>query len=342
MASGKSLLIVLIGLSLTGCVLKKQENVQLSDLNFFLKTDSKIDSVFIANITQDKLYKFLPYSDTIQIDSDNPINDLYEINFYGDEKFRMNRIWLSGENVIIRGYVNDELQLEIDTVIGTDLYYKSLAYNTKLKELKKQDGARLNDFQLESFKDNISNPFSIDIANDYFFRNISNKEALSKLYELLVQQDSTISMHLWNPIKRVEKVLFETRIDLSPFQFYNTEGELTSLSLEAGKKYLLDFWFVGCAPCVQDHKVMAEKMPLLKKHGIEVVGISIDNRQSMWLEYLQSKNYDWFNVREIDDQEKKATKSMLIYSFPTYILVDSDGNVLHRSFSISEVLKYIG
>lgn len=73
------------------------------------------------------------------------------------------------------------------------MYYKSLAYNTKLKELKKQDGARLNDFQLESFKDNISTPFSIDIANDYFFRNIGNKEALSKLYELLAQQDSTIS-----------------------------------------------------------------------------------------------------------------------------------------------------
>lgn len=343
MISKKWLFILLVVFLFSGsCSTDKHEEVELSDLNLFLRTDSRIDSVFISNITQDKLYKFLPYDDTIQIASNNPINDLYNINFYAGEKFRMNQTWLSGQNIVIHGFVNDKLQLEIDTVIGSSLYYKSLTYRDKQKDLAKlSDTSLLDSFQLQSFEENMTNPFSIEIANNYFMRNVSNNEALHKLYELQIKQDSTIMGHLLNPIKRIEKILFESHVDLSKFQFYTKGGELISLDFNEGDKYLLDFWFVGCAPCVQDHKLMKEQLAFLKKHQVEIIGISIDRDQTEWVDYLKSKNYNWNNVREVDDCEKRASKSMFIGVFPTYILIDKNGKVLYRTFSFSEVMKYL-
>jgi hypothetical protein len=260
MISQKWRFILFVVLLFSGsCLTNKREEVELSDLNLFLRTNSEIDSVFISNITQDKLFQFLPYADTIRIDSNTPINDLYNINFYAGGELTMNRLWLSGEKIIIQGYVNDKLQLKIDTVIGSDLYYKSVEYNSKQKELAKLNNVvLLDDFQLKSFEENMANPLSIEIANNYFMRNVSNNEALYRLYELQTKQDSAIIGHLLNPIRRIEKILFESHVDLSGFQFYTKEGELISLNLNEGDKYLLDFWFVGCAPCVQDHKLVKE------------------------------------------------------------------------------------
>ncbi|MBX2970449.1 MAG: TlpA family protein disulfide reductase [Cyclobacteriaceae bacterium] len=343
MASKKWLFIILVAFLFAGsCSSNRVEDVELTDLNLFLRTDSEIDSVFISNITQDKLYQFLPYADTIRIASNNTINDLYNINFYAGGELTMNRLWLSGEKIIIQGYVNDKLQLKIDTVIGSDLYYKSVEYNNKQKELTKLNNVLLlDDFQLKSFEENIANSFSIEIATNYFMRNVSNNEALYKLYELQTKQDSAIIGHLLNPIKRIERILFENKVDLSRFQFYTKGGELISLNLNEGDKYLLDFWFVGCAPCVQDHKLMKEQLAFLKKHHVEVIGISTDRDQAEWVNYLKSKNYSWCNVRDVDDYEKRASKSMFIDVFPTYILIDRQGKVLYRTFSFSEVMKYL-
>lgn len=339
-----SLIVLSVFAIIINCTSEKPERIELAALNLFLTTDADIDSVFVSNIAQDKLFKFLPYSDTILIDSDSTINDLYNIIFFSGGAHRMNQLWLNGKRIIIKGNVNNKLQMEIDTVIGSDLYYKSIDFRNEQKELTesaKQDAALLNSFLLKSFARNIDNPFSTEIANRYFTRNVSDKNALRKIYELQVKQDSEIANHFLNPYREIEKILLESKVDLSEFQFYNTKGELIKVDLTKDKKYIIDFWFVGCAPCVQDHKLMAKKMALLKKSNVEVVGISIDQNQEVWKNYLKTKKYNWTNVREINDSEKRASRDMLIGNFPTYLLIDQKGNVLYRTFSFTDILKHL-
>ena len=328
----------------SGCTSEKQNKTELADLNLFLETEAEIDSVFISNITQDKLFQFVRYTDTILVDSDKTINDLYNINFFSGDMRRMNQFWLNGKNLIIKGKVNNNLQLEIDTVIGSDLYYKAINFRKKYKELlqnNKEDTPVVNSFLLNSFKENNDNPFSIEIANNYFMRNVSDKENLRKIYELQINQDSTISNHLLNPYKKIEKILLESKVDLLQFHFYDTNDELTKLNLTKDKKYLIDFWFVGCAPCVQDHKIMLKEMDVLINNNVEIIGISTDQSQEVWKNYLLKNKYNWTNVREIDDYEKSAAKNMLISIFPTYILTDKNGNILYRTFSFTDIMKYL-
>lgn len=338
-------LIILTVLGITiSCTSEKQKKIELADINLFLETDAEIDSVFVSNIAQDKLFQFIPYSDTILVDSDDTINDLYNINFFSRDTRRMNQFWLNGKNIIIKGKVNDKLQLEIDTVIGSDLYYKSVNFRNKRKKLTengKQDTALINSFLLNSFEQNIDNPFSIEIANNYFMRNVSDTNELRKIYDLQVKQDLTIANHFLNPYSKIEKILLESKIDLSEFQFYNTKDKLIKIHLTKDKKHIIDFWFVGCAPCVQDHKLMAEQMDFLKNNNVEVIGISIDQNQEKWKNYLKTQKYNWTNVREINDYEKRASTNMLIGIFPTYMLIDKNGNVLYRTFSFTDILKHL-
>lgn len=331
-------MVLILITTIFGC---KQEKLELSDLNLYLETDLKIDSVFVANITQDREYQYMPYSDTLNITLNDSINDLYEISFHTKKGMIMNTLWLNGENVIIKGKITNKLKT--DTVIGSDLYYKSIDFRKKYKELneKKLDSATINDFLLNELKKNIDNPFSIEIADILFYRNMSNKNELKKVYDIQVNQEGAIKNHLINPFKKIEKTLTEDRVDLSKFQFYDIEKKITAIKPEKGKKILIDFWFIACAPCIKDHKLIINKLEWLESKNIELIGISIDRNHDEWKDFLKGKKYNWLNLREVDDYEKRLRTNMLISVFPTYLLVDSQGNILYRANSFIEVEKYL-
>ena len=332
---------LLITLIVFGCSPEQEKNVEFGDLNIFLKTDTNIDSVFVSNFGQDKLFQLLPYSDTLLINSKNPINDLYNIYFFSGGKRRMNQFWLNGKNVIIQGRVNGNLQLEIDTVIASDLYYKSVDFRKQYREFNnKKDSAIINSFLLKSFQQHIDDPFSLEIASTFLKKNISNKRELRKLYELQVKQDTSILNHILSPFREIEKILLEMKVDFSKFEVYDFNDKATKINLQKGKRYLIDFWFVGCPPCVEDHKLISGNLELLKSRNIEVVGISIDKDREKWQKYLVTNEYNWTNYREVDDPEKAASKDLLIGVFPTYLMIDEKGEIVNRDFSVKEVLSY--
>lgn len=319
----------------------KQRKIELSDLNLYLETDLEIDCVFVSNITQDREYQYIPYSDTLRINFNDSINDLYNISFITKERKIMNTLWLNGESLIVKGIITNKLK--IDTVIGSDLYYKSIDFRKKYKELdeKKSDSATINDFLLNELKKNVENPFSIEIADKLFYRNISKRNELKKVYDILVNQEDAIKNHLINPYRKIEKMLTDDKVDLSKFLFYDTEKKLTTIKPKKGKKILIDFWFIACAPCIKDHQLIVNKLEWIKSNNIELIGISIDKNHEEWKEYLKEKNYNWLNLRELNLPEKMLRTNMLISAFPTYLLIDSDGNILYRANSFNEIEKHL-
>lgn len=99
-------------------------------------------------------------------------------------------------------------------------------------------------------------------------------------------------------------------------------------------------WFINCPPCLKDHKLIATKQDFLKKHNVELIGISIDKDYSDWKNYLETNNYSWQNFREIDSL-KRITADMGIWSFPTYLHLDNEGNIKARFNSFSDFTNSI-
>jgi cytochrome oxidase Cu insertion factor (SCO1/SenC/PrrC family) len=325
----------------TGCNSQKQKTNELPDLNLYFKTDVVIDSVLVANFTQDREFQFIPYKNALHITFNDSINDYYFLKFFTRKGALMCPLWLNGENVIIKGKITDKIK--IDTVIGSTLYYKSIDFRKKYKELNdsKTDVVTINNFLLNELKQNISNPFSIEIARNLFSRNISNKNELKTVYSILSTQEDGIRNSLMNPIKEIQKILVDDKVALSNFSFYDLDGKISSLKPKKGNKILIDFWFVSCAPCIKEHKEIANKLDLLNRNNIDLVGISIDDDHEKWKNYLKEKKYNWLNLREVNEPENKLRTEMLISTFPTYLLLDGEGNVLYRTNSFEEMEKYL-
>jgi thiol-disulfide isomerase/thioredoxin len=312
-----------------------------ADVNFYLQTDRKIDSVLFANMTQDREFHFMPYSDTLNITLNDSINDLYFIKFFIGDDAVLYQMWLDGKNLVVKGKIENRFKL--DTVIGSELFYHALDFRKQYKAVLESGASvdSVNNFLFDQLSLDITSPFSIEIASQLYHKNINDKATLRKLFDLLQYQPEVIQKSLHSPYAAVEKVLTVSKVDWRDFQFYTTDGKLTTINTVKGKKYLLDLWFMECAPCLADHKIMMGKKELLAGKNVELIGISIDDYQDDWKNFLQHKNYFWKNLRENDDPEKKLRTKLLISLFPTYLLMDSEGNILQRSNSFTEIEKLL-
>lgn len=113
-----------------------------------------------------------------------------------------------------------------------------------------------------------------------------------------------------------------------------------------GKIVLVDFWFSGCKPCLEEMRFYPE---LIKRHkDLAIVSLSRDPpgrtkellelKTSPW-DFLPDSNSTWvfYNVGE------EVIKASNVQEYPTYFLIDKEGNVVSSPRSgLFTVERYLG
>lgn len=157
---------------------------------------------------------------------------------------------------------------------------------------------------------------------------------------------------LWNCKKQVQKVNNTIavqpktvqsnfkRIDLSTYNFNTLSGKTKNITLEKGKKYLLDFWYIECAPCVRDHKIIQKKYKELQDKNIEVIGLSIDKSRKKWKDYIASHAYNWQQYNQYS-QKPNLKEHLKIKLFPRYFLINDNGVIQKETGSLAKMLDYL-
>jgi len=117
------------------------------------------------------------------------------------------------------------------------------------------------------------------------------------------------------------------------FSFTSLSGEQVSLESLLGKVVLLDFWGTWCGPCVES---VPELKQLHKKYANDpsfvLIGISSDRDDEVWREFTQKNKMVWPQYR---DKDGKITRAFRVASFPTYVILDREGIVRHRSVGMT-------
>lgn len=344
----KSTYLIIILITILSC--KDQEKSidldNFKDFTLILETKEDIDSVLIMDLGQQRENYKVQLQDTITINFKDSINDLYNVWFYKNGKIvssplSTNQFWLKGDKVLIKGKIDKGIVL--DTIIGSDLYYASKKANKKLKTLSNQkvNDSVFNQNYLSLIENNIDNPFSLALASQFINRNQNKPSSLKKLKALLRLQDKNLKSHpYFRPYQRLNKILKVEDLDFSKYQYFNSDLELSTIQLDKDKKYIIDFWFVNCAPCIKDHKYIATKKEWLKENNVELIGISKDKNHELFNKYLSSKNYDWKNYRE-EDNEKSIRNELDINTFPTYLIIENGTSIVKAYNSFEEVEKFL-
>lgn len=151
------------------------------------------------------------------------------------------------------------------------------------------------------------------------------REAIIKHYEALTAADKqsdfgqTIQAYLYPPVEVKEGE------EMADADLYDLEGRLHHLSELKGRYLLLDFWSMGCGPCIAALPEMGE---LYQQYAdrLAIVSISIDTKTN-WEKASKEHSISWLNWSDLRGDHGLYAR----YGgkgIPYYVLLSPEGKIL--------------
>jgi len=112
------------------------------------------------------------------------------------------------------------------------------------------------------------------------------------------------------------------------FSFTTLEGATISNASLHGKVVMLDFWATWCPACREALPVVRDLHDkYASKPQFQMIGVSADSDEDAWKTYIRDHSMNW---SEFLDQDGQIAGLFQIEAFPTFIILDRDGNVQFR------------
>ena len=83
------------------------------------------------------------------------------------------------------------------------------------------------------------------------------------------------------------------------FELPTPEGEMLALRDFRGHVVILDFWASWCAPCLGEMPVMKEIYEKYHAKGLEIIGISLDDKRDRWVNAIEKEGLEWKQVSSL-------------------------------------------
>ncbi len=124
----------------------------------------------------------------------------------------------------------------------------------------------------------------------------------------------------WDARKMTKQLAGKTAPDVT---LTDIQGHKITLSELKGKTVLLDFWATWCGPCRADGPALDK---LYKKYGgdrLSIIGVSVAEERPIVQKFLAEHPHPYPIALST---ENEMPRSYEVDVFPTYMVIDSDGN----------------
>ena len=114
-------------------------------------------------------------------------------------------------------------------------------------------------------------------------------------------------------------------------ELFDMQGDkhLLSEAFSDGRYVLLDFWAIGCGPCMMSEPEMREVYERMKGK-LEIVGIN-QNTRSQWQKHEFSKRIVWKNWSDGKMGSSVNGRYCDIGAIPYYVLISPEGHILWKA-----------
>ena len=235
---------------------------------------------------------------------------------------------------------------------------RSVEPNEKLDDLFQQENQIFTDHKnvwdkaFDIMSKNIDGDTTNEDYADFLANTIeSNKDSFSKEEYVTLSKDIKTIRGIEEEIAKLEKEIATSASSSSSssssadsagvfhgFKGKDLDGNDVDESLFSKNKVtVVNFWFSGCKPCVEELSKLNELNDTIKKMGGEVVGINtdtLDDNQDGIKEakdILKSQGASYKNLTFASDSTVGKYAGNIM-AFPTTVLVDKDGNIVGEPF----------
>lgn len=113
--------------------------------------------------------------------------------------------------------------------------------------------------------------------------------------------------------------------EMADGELYDPQGTVHRLSEFKGKYIMLDFWSMGCGPCMASIPEL-EEIAEIYKDRLSIISISIDPEKT-WKEFINKKKMQGNQWNELRKANTGLAASYRVKGYPHYVLIAPDGKV---------------
>ena len=123
---------------------------------------------------------------------------------------------------------------------------------------------------------------------------------------------------------------------INNYSLNDLDGKEFDVLTNSNKEFvLLDFWGTWCVPC---KKLTPDLKELHNNNSdlLDIIGIAVDRDIEDVRSYVRENGLDWQHAfLEMKDRDAPIRRELAIRAFPTFILLDSENNIVVRGNTAS-------
>lgn len=118
------------------------------------------------------------------------------------------------------------------------------------------------------------------------------------------------------------KTLFdaETGTSAEDFEVEDLNGNIVSLESLKGKVVVLNFWFIGCAPCIKEIPGLNQLVASYDEEDVVFIAFALDEAESL-KQFLAETTFDY----QIIPESIVQSSLYKVQSYPTHAIIDKQG-----------------
>lgn len=180
-------------------------------------------------------------------------------------------------------------------------------------------------------------------TNEYGLKEYEKEKGTFILYKFSQEEKEKIKAFMSRETPKdgspMESPFFNTGELIASFKANDIKGNAYELSALKGKVVVLNFWFVGCAPCRQEIPELNEIVQKYSSHSdVVFLAIALDGKEAIQ-KMVKKLPFD-YNL--IYDGNKIAAEQYGVRMYPTHVILDKEGKVnFHTSGYSPETIEWL-
>ncbi len=296
----------------TNLLYAKIDSIKTEELNFL--------NSFIKNISLPEWY--LTY-ETNQI----LYNAAYiKIAYKEPEQYKdlLNEIKINNANAIICPSYYGFLSIHFNNLLlSKEILQMSLAERKKdmgPRYLKATDSLLTGEVK-EVYKTYIISSFIIDFGMYDVASNIIAEEK-GKMNEKYINY---LEEYL------IDRTTLKPGVSAPDFYLQDINNKLTTLNEYKGNIVLLNFWFPGCTPCINEIPYERKLVDEFENSNFKLINICLFSSEENWRKTIEKFEMKGEHLFANENWQKILIEKYKLVSYPSYILIDETGTIISSS-----------
>lgn len=209
----------------------------------------------------------------------------------------------------------------------------------ELKRMTSNRGIQINPLELEAYlyfgkKVEPSEVMNYLMKVEYQTALYSDSDNIPKVivFEQATQEAIAAKIKMFEKAPGSDFLVGETPSD---FTLKSLEGQTVSLQDYKGQIVLLNFWFVGCKPCIMEMPELNDIVADFESEGVNFLAIGLDNPERV-NKFLETNAFEY----QLLPNGRRVANQFGVTSYPTHLLLNREGKVIFSQVGYFPGLQY--